>query len=87
MSRTYRISKGVNIRLQGESQKSSQELSSTDVYAIKPPDFHGLVPKLTVKEGHQVKAGTILFEDKYNSKVKFVNWCQTQKSINAFAAV
>jgi Na+-transporting NADH:ubiquinone oxidoreductase subunit A len=73
MSRTYRISKGVNIRLQGESQKSRQELSSADVYAIKPPDFHGLVPKLSVKEGHQVKAGTVIFEDKYNNKVKFVS--------------
>lgn len=73
MSRTYRISKGVDIRLQGESQKSRQELSSADVYAIKPTDFHGLVPKLLVKEGHQVKAGTALFEDKYNSALKFVS--------------
>ena len=42
-----------------------------DKYVIKPTDFHGLTPKLTVKIGDKVKAGTVLFFDKSNEKVKF----------------
>jgi Na+-transporting NADH:ubiquinone oxidoreductase subunit A len=41
--------------------------------AIKPSDFHGLVPKVTLKEGDQVKRGEVVFYDKYNEDLKFVS--------------
>ena len=73
MSQTYRIRKGVDIRLEGEAQKSLQNLGRSDVFAIKPPDFHGVTPKMVVKQGEAVKAGQAIFIDKYNDKVQFVS--------------
>jgi Na+-transporting NADH:ubiquinone oxidoreductase subunit A len=38
---------------------------------VKPTEFHSLTPKLAVKVGDKVKAGTVLFFDKSNDKIKF----------------
>ena len=71
MSAEIRLKKGLNIQLIGASEQvySTSEVAKT--YELKPTDFHGLTPKLTVKIGDKVKAGTILFVDKYNEMVKF----------------
>ena len=71
MSEEIRLKKGLNIQLIGASEQvySTSEVAKT--YELKPTDFHGLTPKLTVKIGDKVKAGTILFVDKYNEMVKF----------------
>ncbi len=71
MSRTYTIKKGVNIKLVGEAAKELGTAGSSDVYAVRPQDFHGLIPKMLVKEGAEVKAGTPLFYDKSNERIKF----------------
>lgn len=71
MSRTYRIKKGSNIRLVGEAENRYESPTSSNVFAIKPPDFHGLIPKMEVKAGEEVKAGSVLFHDKYNAEVKY----------------
>lgn len=42
-------------------------------YGIKPIDFPGLVPKLSVKPGDQVRAGTSLFYDKQHPEIKFTS--------------
>ena len=68
MSKSIRIRKGLNIKLKGEADKVFVTADVPETFAIKPPDFHGLVPKLMVKEGNEVKAGTPLFYDKYNEK-------------------
>ena len=64
MSTTIRIRKGLNIRLKGEAEKVLVQADPAKVIAIKPTDFHGLVPKVLVKPGDKVKAGTGLFADK-----------------------
>lgn len=71
MSTDIRIKKGLNIKLKGVAEKSLFDLPRTDVYAIKPTDFHGIIPKLTVRVGDKVKAGDILFYAKNNEKIKF----------------
>jgi biotin carboxyl carrier protein len=43
------------------------------VVALRPTDFHGLVPKVLVKPGDRVKAGTPLFCDKYNERVLYTS--------------
>jgi Na+-transporting NADH:ubiquinone oxidoreductase subunit A len=73
MPKTIKIKRGLNIPLQGSAERILQSAPSADVYAIKPPDFHGLTPKVLVKEGDPVKAGTPLFFDKYNEKVLFTS--------------
>ena len=42
-----------------------------DKFVVKPTDFHGINPKLTVKIGDKVKAGSPLFFDKSNEKINF----------------
>lgn len=70
MSNTFKIKKGLDIKLVGEAEKVIREIP-TKLCAIKPPDFHGVFPKILVKEGDEVKAGTPLFFDKYRENIKF----------------
>ncbi len=71
MSKTINLRKGLDIKLVGEADKVKSNVDQSDVFAIKPPDFHGLIPKLTVKVGDKVKAGTTIFFNKYQEEVKF----------------
>lgn len=73
MSKAIKIKRGLNIRLKGEAEKVLVSLPVKGSYAIKPTDFHALVPKLFVKEGETVKAGSVLFTDKYNDRIKFAS--------------
>ena len=71
MSKDIKLKKGLNINLSGEADKVYANVPSSNLYVVKPTDFHGLTPKLVVKEGDQVMSGTTLFFDKYNEAVKF----------------
>lgn len=70
MAGTIKIKKGFDIRLKGEAQKTLSGLHSK-LYAVKPTDFTGIFPRLLVKEGDIVKAGTPLLSDKINEKIIF----------------
>ena len=73
MSKNIKISKGLNIKLKGVADKVLGTAKQSDTYVVKPTDFHLMTPKMLVKEGSQVKAGTPIFFDKYNEKIKFVS--------------
>lgn len=73
MSKDIRIKKGLDLKLQGEAENSKSDISRSKVYAIKPSDFHGVTPKITVKEGAIVKAGEVIFYSKNDESVKFVS--------------
>lgn len=73
MSKTIKLRKGLDIKLKGEADKVKATADRSSSFAIKPPDFHGLTPKMLVKEGAKVKAGTPIFEDKYKEGVIFVS--------------
>jgi len=70
MSKTVKLRKGLDIRLVGAANKVKTELSIPKSVSIKPTDFHGMTPKMAVREGDQVKAGSVIFYDKYNESVK-----------------
>ena len=70
MSRHIKIKKGLNIQLDGEAEKVIAHLPLAETFAIKPGDFIDLVPRLLVNQGDEVKAGTPLFYDKHNERVK-----------------
>ncbi len=72
MSTTFVIKKGLDIKLFGEAEKTIVDLNATK-FAIKPTDFTGCFPKLQVKEGDMVKAGSPLFYDKYRDNIKFTS--------------
>lgn len=73
MSKTIKIKKGLNINLQGKAEKIFVKADIAEQYAVKPSDFHGINPKLTVKENDPVKAGSELFFDKNHPEVKFTS--------------
>lgn len=73
MSKVYKITKGLDIRLVGKAETVVTKAPLAEAYALKPADFQGLTPKLLVKVGDKVKAGTPLFFDKYNPKVVFAS--------------
>lgn len=69
MSKDIRIKKGVNIKLKGSAERVYANIPSSKLFFIKPSDFIGLNPKLTVKVGDKVLAGSPLFFDKENPSV------------------
>lgn len=73
MSKPIKIKKGLNIPLQGEAEKILNTASRSAKYGVCPPDFHGLTPKMLVKEGDKVEAGTPLFFDKYNEEILYTS--------------
>lgn len=73
MSKTISLKKGLNIRLQGNAELIAKDAPRAEFYALRPADFHGLTPKLLVKQGETIQAGTIIFQDKYNESVKFAS--------------
>ena len=70
MSQHIKIKKGLNIKLQGEAEKTISPLSFPETVALKPSNFNGVNPRLLVKEGDEVQAGSALFYDKNNEAVK-----------------
>lgn len=73
MSKTVKLRKGLDIRLVGDAEKVTISLPLPSTVSIKPSDFHGMTPKMVAKEGDRVKAGDVIFYDKYNEPVKFVS--------------
>lgn len=73
MSKDIRIKKGLDLKLKGEAENTISVVSRSKVYAINPSDFHGITPKMVVKEGAKVKAGEVIFYSKNDESVKFVS--------------
>ncbi len=67
------IRKGLDINLKGKAEKIFVKAEKAELFGIKPTDFHGLIPKLTVKPGDTVKAGSALFYDKNRPEIKFTS--------------
>lgn len=72
MSNHIKIKKGLDIKLQGAADKV-MGTASAKTYSVKPTDFHGVTPKLVVRVGDEVKAGSPIFFDKYNPVVQYTS--------------
>ncbi|SDB54018.1 Na+-transporting NADH:ubiquinone oxidoreductase subunit A [Flavobacteriaceae bacterium MAR_2010_188] len=73
MSNDIKIKKGLDINLVGEAEKKTENAILSNYYSIKPEDFHGVTPKLILKEQANVKAGEPVFYNKNLEQVKFVS--------------
>ncbi len=72
MSQHIKLKKGFDINLAGKPKNVIAEASLSETYAIKPTDFLGIIrPKVAVREGDTVKAGTPLMFDKKMNKVLY----------------
>lgn len=72
MSKTIKITKGLDVHLVGQPKPEVVE-TTVGEYAIKPGDFVGLVPKMLVQEGDKVKAGTPVFYAKGKERILFTS--------------
>ncbi|MGY5355595.1 Na(+)-translocating NADH-quinone reductase subunit A [Wenyingzhuangia sp. IMCC45467] len=73
MSQDIRVKKGLDIKLKGQAAMTTAAVSRSDLYAIKPTDFHGITPKLVVKAGEEVNVGDVVFFSKGNDRIKFTS--------------
>jgi Na+-transporting NADH:ubiquinone oxidoreductase subunit A len=73
MSKTIKLKKGLNIRILGNAEPVIEDAPDAGMVALKPGDFPGLTPRLTVTSGQEVQAGDSLFCDKYSPEISFVS--------------
>jgi Na+-transporting NADH:ubiquinone oxidoreductase subunit A len=73
MSLNIKLKKGLDIRLEGKAEKIFLPSPDASFFGVRPVDFAGLIPRLNVKEGDKVQAGTPLFHDKLRPEILFVS--------------
>ncbi len=73
MSKDIRITKGLDIRLVGESEKTLTNAPRSRTFVINPLDFHLITPRLSVKEGAKLQVGDEIWYSKNSEKIKFVS--------------
>ena len=73
MSNNIYLKKGLDLPISGEAAQKTKKVIVPDVVAVKPTDFRGLVPKLLVREGDKVLAGTPVLADKMSQNILFAS--------------
>ena len=73
MSNNIYLKKGLDLPIAGAAVQQTKKVIVPDVVAVKPTDFRGLVPKLLVREGDKVLAGTPVMADKMSQNILFAS--------------
>ena len=73
MSKNIKLCKGLDIKLVGQAEAKVENAPLAKSYAVSPLDYEGVTPKLLVKVGDKVEAGTALFFDKNNPRILFTS--------------
>lgn len=73
MGKNVKIKRGMDIPLEGKPSTHIHAISTSTTFALKPTDFKGLVPKLSIKQGEEVSVGDCLLTDKKNDKICFTS--------------
>ncbi|MFV0364878.1 MAG: Na(+)-translocating NADH-quinone reductase subunit A [Mangrovibacterium sp.] len=73
MSKQYKLKRGLDIKIAGSASTGVEHAAESKTVALKPTDFAGLTPKLCVKAEEAVKAGDVLFFDKYHPEILFTS--------------
>lgn len=69
MSQNIVLKKGLNIPIEGAADLRATAIVTPEIVAIQPSDFKGFTPRLLVKEGDQVLAGSPVLADKMRSDI------------------
>ena len=70
---SFKLKKGLNINLAGAPEAKLVSVQEDKTFSLVPDDFVGITPKVLVKVGDSVSAGTPLFQDKNHPEIKFVS--------------
>ncbi|MFB0906857.1 MAG: NADH:ubiquinone reductase (Na(+)-transporting) subunit A, partial [Spirosomataceae bacterium] len=73
MGKTVHVRKGFDIKLVGKAVAETTHASTSSIFAVQPPDFRTLIPKLIAKQGDEVLAGQPLFYDKDRPEIKITS--------------
>ncbi len=68
-----KLKRGLDIPFEGRAAETFGSVSRPAVFHIVPDHFAGIKPRLVVKEGDSVKAGSPLFCDKANEQMLFTS--------------
>ncbi len=73
MANVITIKKGLDINLKGKASETMLNTGKSASYAIVPDYYTGILPKVLVRPGDKVKAGSALMVDKNRPEIKFVS--------------
>lgn len=73
MSNNIDLKRGLDIPISGTAAQKTKKVITPDVVAVKPADFRGLVPRLMVREGDKVLAGSPVLADKMSPDILFTS--------------
>ncbi len=73
MSQLIKTKRGLDIQIGGKAENQLSRMKISEVVAVIPDHYHGITPKVVVKEGDAVKAGTPLFYNKAVDSMNFVS--------------
>lgn len=73
MAKTIKISKGLDIKIDGKAVEKISNIKPASVIEINPNHYHGITPKMLVKGGEVVKVGSPLFYNKNYEAMNFVS--------------
>ena len=73
MSKNIKLCKGLDIKLVGKAEARLENVPMAKSYAVSPLDYENVTPKLLVKVGDKVEAGSALFFDKNNPRILFTS--------------
>ena len=73
MANVITIKKGLDINLKGKAPEVMLNSGKSATYAIVPDYYSGITPKVVVRPGDKVKAGSALMIDKNRPEIKFVS--------------
>ena len=73
MSKNIKLCKGLDIKLVGKAEARLENAPMAKSYAVSPLDYENVTPKLLVKVGDKVEAGSALFFDKNNPRILFTS--------------
>ena len=70
---TIKLKRGLDIPFEGAAAQTLGSVRRPEVFHIVPDHFAGITPKLDVKVGDKVKAGSPLFHDKAFEEMQFTS--------------
>lgn len=65
----FNLKKGYDLCLKGGVESKDAIVKESNLYAVIPDDFQGVIPRLDVKEGDAVKAGDKLYHDRRYAEI------------------